>query len=277
MKLVYLLLGIFALKSACILAASLQNKSLSKINLVDTDTRIIDAEINKKDVPYIVSIGFSKFAHSHICAGAIIGKEWVLTAAHCIENIQNIIGVTAGFPVTAGSTDRENGEIYTADFSFSHKDFSSDSGDNDVALLHITPPFKFSKHLRQITLPYLKEDNIGDLVTSYGWGYLNSDADIFEKKLHVARGIVLTKEECLKLHPRTPPNFKEQICVKIAACHGDGGSPLVVERPDGGAELVGLTSWGYLPCGAETPTMYTAVSEFLPWITKVQSAYYTLN
>lgn len=278
MKFLYILFGILLWKSASILAASTYNINTSKVPLPSTERSSVDTETIKENVPYIVSIGFSTIARSHICAGVIIGKEWVLTAAHCLDNIKKILGVTIGFPVLAGDTSRQLGEMHTADFTFAHKDFARSTGYNDVALVHVSPPFQFSERIKQVILPYLRESKIGELSVNYGWGIVNPDDNMFASDLHVAKELVLSNEDCYKLLPSKAPSFNKQICVNIAACYGDGGSPLVIEHKDSDAELVGLTSWGYLPCSnSSLPTVYTAVSEFVTWITDVQSAYYALH
>lgn len=280
MKCLYILLLILAINKG-LLAASMQKINLYKSSsVVPTEKLLIDRENTGKDVPYIVSLGFSSIARSHICAGTIIGKEWVLTAAHCIANIKTIIGKTVEFPVIAGVINRqnmENGEIHFANFTFIHKDFSVETGNNDIAMIHVSPPFNFSTHIKPIALPYLKENNSGALSVNYGWGLLNPDDSIFASDLQVSKENILTHEECVEMLPATAPMMKSQICVKIPSCYGYGGSPLVIERNDGNSELIGLTSWGYLPCGRNnTLTVLTSVSNFLPWIADVQSAYYFL-
>lgn len=47
-----------------------------------------------------------------------------------------------------------------------------------------------------------------------------------------------------------------------SACSGDSGGPLA-----GNGKIVGIVSWGLVPCGSEgAPSVYTKVSSFVDWI-----------
>lgn len=249
---------------------------------VDINPFIIDGDsAADKSAPYLVSLSVSSLAYAHSCAGAIIGKEWVLTAAHCVSELKQLAGDIVGLPVLAGLTDRSNVEeaqIRTIDFAFNHKQFTGVEGSEDIALLHVTPAFEFGASVKAAALPYKQEQFDGQTSANYGWGLDDAEASMYVKDLKVAKSDVLTSEECKEALPTDAPIGSNQICVKVAACFGDGGSPLVVEREGGISELIGITSWGYMPCGYNgRPTIYTAVSQYVDWIAEVQWAYYVLH
>ncbi|XP_017493532.1 PREDICTED: lectizyme-like [Rhagoletis zephyria] len=231
--------------------------------------------------PYLVSLSVSSIAYGHVCAGAIIGREWVLTAAHCLRELNNLNGDAIGLPIYAGIQDRsdiENAQIRNIDFYFNHKQFNaSDVSSPDIALLHVSQPFEFNSNVYSIILPYQGEAYTNKTSHTYGWGLTNADAQEYVKKLQVSQSEVLSDNGCREELPVDTPLGTNQICAKTSACFGDGGSPLVYETT-GGAELVGITSWGYLPCGYNgRPTIYTEVSRYISWITEVQWAYYILH
>ncbi|XP_005177570.2 trypsin II-P29 [Musca domestica] len=249
---------------------------------VDINPFIIDGEnAAEKSAPYLVSLSASKLVAAHSCAGAIIGKEWVLTAAHCVNELNQLAGSAVGLTVYAGLTDRSNedkAQIRTIDFAFNHKQFTGAEGSDDIALLHVTPAFEFGVNVKAAALPYRQEQFDGQSSANYGWGLDDAEGTMYVKDLKVAKSDVLSAAECQEALPSDAPVSSKQICVRVAACYGDGGSPLVVEREGNVAELVGITSWGYMPCGYNNrPTVYTAVSEYVDWINEVQWAYYVLN
>lgn len=231
--------------------------------------------------PYLVSLSVSSIAYAHNCAGAIIGKEWVLTAAHCVNELKELAGEIVGLPVFAGLTDRRNieqAQVRTIDFAFNHKQFTGLEGSDDIALIHVSPAFEFGATVHQISLPYINENFDGATSTNYGWGLNDPESILYANDLHVAKSDILSQEECKEALPSDAPINNKNICVRVTACYGDGGSPLVIERTGKVSELTGITSWGYLPCGYNNrPTVYTAVSEYIDWITEVQWAYYVLH
>ncbi|XP_037960672.1 lectizyme [Teleopsis dalmanni] len=280
-------LGVVLLLAVAVYGAppkSLQQALLQKRAppIVDVETRIIAGEPVKTTLaPYIVSLSISSVAYAHMCAGTILNKEWVLTAAHCVHDLQNLNGDVVGLPIYAGIHDRselEKAQVRYIDFAFSHKQFSGEEGSDDIALLHVSQPFSFDASVRSIALPYPNENFAGEWSTTYGWGLNSTEAVSYEKELQVARAEVLDATHCSDALPSDAPVAQKEICVRVAACFGDGGSPLVVERGGGTVELIGITSWGYLPCGYNgRPTVYTGVSPYVDWIAEVQWAYSILH
>jgi len=82
--------------------------------------------------------------------------------------------------------------------------------------------------------------------------------------------------------PEDAPLAETNICSSSqqqskSACNGDSGGPLVVEFEGASSELIGIVSWGYIPCGlANLPSVFTKVASYVDWVTDIQSAYYKL-
>ncbi|XP_067625872.1 trypsin [Eurosta solidaginis] len=274
----------FVLVASILAAPSFSlSKNLAVLNSVKPENRIIGGEevTTPSVAPYLVSLSVSSIVYAHACAGVIIGKEWVLTAAHCLEELKNSNRYVIGLPVYAGIQDRsivENAQISKIDFAFSHNQFNiSDESSPDIALVHVSPAFIFNFEVNSVVLPYRNEDYSNKSTTSYGWGLTVPEGQEFVKKLQLINTQVLTENKCRMSLPDDAPLGNNQICAVASACFGDGGSPLVYETRRG-AELIGITSWGYLPCGYnKRPTVYTEVSKYIGWIAEVQWAYYILN
>lgn len=49
-------------------------------------TRIVGGQTAEiKDYPYVVYVRLMEVNKEQMCAGSIIGFQWILTAAHCFE------------------------------------------------------------------------------------------------------------------------------------------------------------------------------------------------
>lgn len=55
---------------------------------------------------------------------------------------------------------------------------------------------------------------------------------------------------------------------------GDSGGPLVQKNDNGDNVVIGIVSWGVIPCGSENaPSVYTRVSAYLDYINEVSKMY----
>ena len=51
---------------------------------------------------------------------------------------------------------------------------------------------------------------------------------------------------------------------------GDSGGPLIKVRQNGVKEIIGVVSWGVIPCGgAGAPAVFVRVSAFIEWINSI--------
>ncbi|XP_017853902.1 chymotrypsinogen A [Drosophila busckii] len=245
--------------------------------------RIIDGnDVQGVDnAPYLVSLSLTAKTYAHQCAGAIIGKRWVLTCAHCVEELRKFNGDIKGSAIYAGLMNRSNvkeAQVRYVDFASTHRLFNGAAGSDNIALLHVSESFVYSARVQQIALPDLLEDYSGKTAIAYGWGLTHADDAEYSKELQYAFAPLLNSSDCQQLLPKDAPLSRQQVCAQVTACYGDGGTPLVYWPIHGPAELVALGSWSYMPCGyAHRPTVYTSVPAYVDWIYQVISAYYQLN
>ncbi|NXM23370.1 FA10 factor, partial [Ploceus nigricollis] len=84
------------------------------------------------------------------CGGTILNENFILTAAHCINQSKEI-------KVVVGEVDREKEEqsesMHTVDKIFVHSKFIVDTYDNDIALLKLKEPIRFSEYVIAACLP----------------------------------------------------------------------------------------------------------------------------
>ena len=235
--------------------------------------RIINGQpAAKGEAPFIVSLK----SGSHFCGGSIIDEHWVLTAAHCL--IYNSFNVVAGLQNRNDESTVQIRNVPSKAYQFVHEKYSGGVGPNDIGLIYIAEPFNLNALARdgsapvaKINLPSGKYEQTGK-GKLYGWGRDNSGA--LPNALQVLDADIIDYSACKAALPSNSPLDTVNICSYTAntadgACNGDSGGPLI-RRTGGGAEVVGIVSWGYTPCATtKYPSVYTKVSAFGDWIAAI--------
>ncbi|XP_073829429.1 lectizyme-like [Musca autumnalis] len=270
---VFVLLALFV---ACASAGSLSSAAQRLIPSFATGHIIKGEEAEPHSAPYIVSLSRTS-KHSHICGGSLINKNWVLTAAHCITNPVGM-GIVAG--LHKRTTFDEKTQSRVVDYGLVHEQYDGGVGPYDIAMLHVSQPFELNEWVKPVALPAYEEIHDGE-THLYGWGQPKSYVLTAASTLQTVTTEIVEFNKCKATLPADAPLHETNVCSdslqqSISACNGDSGGPLVKEfGTKGDAELIGIVSWGYIPCGlAQMPSIYTRVSAYIPWIQKVQTSFY---
>jgi len=262
---------------------------------IDESDKIYGGEVTKIDeYPWLARLEYSKPNNQKgfHCGGVLINERYVLTAAHCILKVPATykpISVRLGEWDTTTSRDCDDSLIneivcsdpaidITIEEKIVHESYDANSKNqhNDIALLRLSRPVKYSHFIKPICLPIdsaLKSIDLGGMTMDVaGWGKTET-ASSSKRKLKVAID-GYSNADCQRIYSTSNIQIIDsQICAGgdpgRDSCNGDSGGPLM--RLDNGAIphyfLAGIVSYGPKNCGTpDIPGVYTRTSKFIDWI-----------
>lgn len=233
-----------------------------------------EAPIDK--FPWQASIGvsfiFDPFSAQY-CAGAVYNEQWILTAAHCVNGLSpSKISITVGYNDLTKVHKRYNVKTIMV-----HKDYLSPKKGQDIALLELLEPLKFSKSVKRV-----KIDDGSAMLTSAslfsvaGWGQTTDQLGSKSATLRFIEDLPLVSRDDCNLPLAYDGKVSDSmICAgfpggKLDPCKGDSGGALT--RVVNGETLqTGITSWGESCAKPMKYGVYTLVSVYTDWIKKCVS------
>ncbi|GLV41344.1 Notopleural [Carabus blaptoides fortunei] len=232
----------------------------------------VDAD--EGDFPWLISLQERiRRKYTHICGGAIINSEWVLTAAHCVIDIhkRNLLAVAGENKLNIIEGHEQNRTIA----NIFMKNYDAEDYNNDIALLKLAKPFKLnSEYVAPICLPEGNE-KFNATTEVAGWGRLSEDGLPSDKLKKVALPLIPSGECFKQLEESGYGDYVHEcnICTmdpggKKDPCQGDSGGPLMCYNEDNQKMYIcGIVSWGS-GCGSDQPGIYTNVTCYKDWIIK---------
>jgi secreted trypsin-like serine protease len=150
-----------------------------------------------------------------------------------------------------------------------HKQYSSRSYLNDIALLKVKDQIVMSNTVRRVCMP-LKDVAVGKSCVVTGWGLTESGST--SKYLRQVYMSIVEPSYCVSKYQKTVVKITDnQLCAGADkgakdSCSGDSGGPLVC-RTDSTWHLNGIVSVGPKKCATEgVPGVYTKVTNYIHWI-----------
>ncbi|XP_063697487.1 serine protease 27-like [Culicoides brevitarsis] len=220
------------------------------------------------------STDLGKFMHH--CGGAVIGKNLVVTVAHCVDKSQiKYYRIVIGDHILDQRDPHEYS--YRVESVVSHPSFRLDGPySNDIAIVKLKAHrIGFNSHVRPICLPDPQENiPAGTICSVTGWGIQRAeDIKSLSSVLRVAAVPIMDTEMCRNNSingGRSQKILDSMLCAGstdggMDACAGDSGGPLACEY-NNRFYLTGLVSWGDGCAKKNRPGVYTRVESFIDWI-----------
>ncbi|XP_073701199.1 granzyme B-like [Garra rufa] len=227
-------------------------------------------EVKPHSKPYMASL---QYRRQHICGGMLIRNDYVLTAAHCLNQVSHnrhhVEVVLGAHNITEVETSQQRIQVMKF---IRHPMFEQSNEPNysyDIMLLKLKKKAELNKFVKVMSLPKKNGKTPANVDCSIaGWGLKTPKGN---QASDVMREVKLKLQENSKCKEKWQQHFNSETMIcsvsdgRHAFCLGDSGSPLICNtKPQGIASYTihdNCTNTTY-------PQVYVKISFFLPWIKK---------
>jgi secreted trypsin-like serine protease len=214
--------------------------------------------------------------HGFSCTGTVIAPRVVLTAGHCVLDIESgKVTPASDYAVATGVADLATiapANVFHVSRTLVFPDFDPSSLHGDAGLLVLASP---------TPAPPIPVAGAGDgalykggaPVALAGWGLTDPDSSETPAILQTTAAQVQAPDFCkghvgsfypfyspgVQMCTTTPPNHTS------GGCFGDSGGPVIAQRADGSPVEIGIVSTGAPRCNTKLPNIFTRADKVATW------------
>ncbi|GFS68878.1 transmembrane protease serine 2 [Nephila pilipes] len=195
---------------------------------------------NLAKYPWIVNLIDEEDNQFVFCGGVIISPSFILTAAHCLEDVEKTKDIkcqetdaldecfvkpsriTVSVPY-----DRKDMVEKKVKRLIPHPNYDLVTKVHDIALIQLQDPLRCRKMVSPICLPNKRLDRVGMQLIIAGWGLYDKRRKDTKEKLHEGKVIQVNERKCRY------PESRERLIICAggmetdqASCQGDSGSAI---------------------------------------------------
>lgn len=269
-------LQVFALFVLCIspFSRAIPFSGLRNASEIDSSRQIVHPNrivggvaADKGEFPFIVSVRFVwGNGKGYMCGGAILDEYWVLTAAHCSQELASDYRLVAGaYDFRNPSDDEQSRDVEKVIY---HENYDPGTTANDVGLMKVTVPFDLStSSVKPIELAAIDAEP-PQTATVTGWGTLHSGDTSLPSILQKVDVPFVPDADCEEDYENINPILPSMVCYGEAgkdSCQGDSGGPLF-SSVDNVVYEYGIVSWGVGCAERRYPGVYSKIPYLRGWI-----------
>jgi secreted trypsin-like serine protease len=229
------------------------------------------------EFPSLAYIEANQGKSGFACTGTVVSPRVILTAAHCVEDIERgTFTPPSQYALATGTTSpsqslREN--VFKVVENHVFPGFDPGSLRGDAAILVIdrptaAPPIAMAG---PADVPLYAG---GAAIQLAGWGITSPKAAKGPESLRATTMVVQSPSFCESKTRRyySPFSSSAQFCAldaptkKSGGCFGDSGGPAIGQRADGVPVELGIISTGGPFCNTKFPNVMTRVDTVSPWV-----------